>query len=103
MLKRRGARHDSRLDPYYGRPSIEIAPGVYEPVLLGLYRPLPALICLFAYVVGPEVVLSPRQKLMLKLEMLDTLVHELAHHQDRMMRTARGRWLADRRDRDEVY
>jgi hypothetical protein len=103
MLKARGTRRDSRFDPYFGRPSIEIAQGVYEPALLGLYRPRPALIHLFAYVLGPDVILSPKHELMLKLEMLDTLVHELAHHQDRMMRTARGRWLADGRDRDEVY
>ena len=103
MAGRRRSAQDTRPDPHFGRQSIEIAPGVYEPALLGIYRPRPALISLFAYVVGPQVVLTPKHELMLKLEMLDTLVHELAHHQDRMMRTARGRWLADGGERGEAY
>ncbi|MCU0914329.1 MAG: hypothetical protein MUC88_07195 [Planctomycetes bacterium] len=39
----------------------------------------------------------------LRLCMLMTLVHEVAHHYDFSARIARGRWLADVRDKVEIY
>jgi tetratricopeptide (TPR) repeat protein len=39
----------------------------------------------------------------LRMYMLMTLVHEVAHHYDFSSRTARGRWLADAQDKVEIY
>ena len=39
----------------------------------------------------------------LKGEMLATLLHEVAHHQDWMMRVARGRWRMDDATQREIY
>jgi tetratricopeptide (TPR) repeat protein len=39
----------------------------------------------------------------LRMCMLMTLVHEVAHHYDFFSRTGRGRWLADARDKVEIY
>lgn len=87
---------DGEADPWTGRRSVELAPGVYEAAsALGVYLRPNATVRLFAYVyersrrnldiVGPY----------LQLRMLATFVHEMAHHQDQMLRVARGRWLGD--------
>jgi len=39
----------------------------------------------------------------LELHFLSTFVHEIAHHDDRMRRTARGRWRFDSHEKDEAY
>jgi len=42
-------------------------------------------------------------ELFLRLLMLKTFVHELAHHEDHMRRVARGRWRADNTGKTELY
>ena len=78
-----------------GRLAIERLPGVFEGICLGVYNPSRARIRLFAYVHDP--LLSERAPFgpYLKLRMLATLVHEVAHHFDLRRRVARGRWRAD--------
>jgi hypothetical protein len=79
-------------DPYFGRPSLEILPGIYSPVMCGQYQPKSGIIKLYAYILGPECEDSSFNSILMKLDMLDTLMHELAHHKDYMERVDSRRW-----------
>jgi hypothetical protein len=90
-------------DPYLGRVGFEFAPGVWLPSILGTYDRESMTIHLYGYVKAPDAILSREQSVELILRMLRTLVHEVAHHQDRTQRVARGRWRMDDTERDERY
>ena len=91
------------LDPVAGRRSVEIAEGVYAPILLGTFDRELGEIQLFAYAAAPADSVNENCELALKLHMLQTLVHELAHNEDQSRRVARGRWRMDDEDKAEAY
>jgi len=109
-----GARDQSRdeeeewaaspeLDPYVGRPGYEILPGVFAGSVLGTYYPGQDKLRVYAYVGAPEALDPIPVGFYLRLRMLTTFVHEVAHHYDFSARIARGRWLAEARDQVEIY
>lgn len=91
-------------DPLRGRVGFECLPGVWSAQVLGVYEHLPRRIQVLAYVVAEERLPQPEfSGLCLKLRALSTFVHEVAHHQDRSLRVARGRWRMDDPARNERY
>lgn len=90
-------------DPYTGRYGYEMGPGIFEGKVLGVYNIKKASIKLFAYVYSEEIINKEICELYLKICMLSTLVHEIAHHFDENSRVGRGRWLADEKDKVEGY
>lgn len=85
-------------DPHTQRVSSLLLPGVWGPPVLGVLRPSSNTIAIYAWVVDPAATVMPAEALRayLRLHSLKTLVHELAHHRDLQVRTARGRWRSDR-------
>jgi tetratricopeptide (TPR) repeat protein len=98
-------REEGEADPYTGRRSWEVFPGVYGGEILGCYHPGTGLIQLHAYVFDPAQLPFEADLLglYLRLHALATFVHEVAHHHDSCRRVARGRWLADRHENCEWY
>jgi hypothetical protein len=82
-------------DPILGRKSVELHPGIYAPVILGTYSRQSMKISIFPMLRRPGVEVPGEVQLALRLQMLGTLVHEIAHHHDRSRCTARGRWRMD--------
>ncbi len=93
----------SELDPYVGRPGYEILPGIFAGNVLGIYYPGQAKLRINAYVCRQDALDPIPVGFYLRMCMLMTLVHEIAHHYDFSSRIARGRWLADARDKVEIY
>lgn len=91
------------VDPYIGRFKVQRYPGVYDSGVLGVYNTDRMRIQLYGYVYAPELPNRPELELILKCLMLSTFVHEIAHHQDRTMRIARGRWRMDCTRQNENY
>jgi len=96
--------HEDR-DPFTGRLSYEMLPGVYEGVCFGTYSPGSGQVALHAHVYDPAKLPLERNicELYLRLRALKTFVHEVAHHHDEIHRVRRGRWLADRKENFEWY
>jgi tetratricopeptide (TPR) repeat protein len=94
---------DPLRDPYTGRLSNEHIPGVYNGHYLGIYHGNVAGIQLFGYVYSPDLPHRQIMELYLRLKMLMVFVHELGHHFDQASRVARGRWLADNKEKVEIY
>jgi tetratricopeptide (TPR) repeat protein len=94
---------DEERDPLAGRIGVELWPGAYSGRILGTYFYNTAKIQLFAYVYDGRMPDRSLKELYLRLKMLATFVHEVAHHYDHTMRVARGRWLADDTDKVEIY
>lgn len=91
-------------DPYTGRISGQLLPDVWMKSPLGCYHQATASICLYAYVYPPNIKNLPNKEFLLKLHVLSTFVHEIAHHHDYTRRNARGRWLPDDdRKKEEDY
>jgi hypothetical protein len=91
-------------DPWYGRAGGELFNGVWAFRLLGQYRPTPAAIDIYAIAYRQRALRRPlATRLLLKLQMLATLVHEVAHHDDHVSRRARGRWRMDDEEQWERY
>lgn len=92
-------------DPFTGRLSYTVFPGVYAGDWLGSYSPKTGRICIHAYVFDESRLPLPRPlcEVYLRLHALKTLVHEVAHHHDRIRRVSRGRWLSDREENFEAY
>jgi tetratricopeptide (TPR) repeat protein len=68
-------------------------PGVYCGGILGFYRWYTATITLCAYVYDRAALPDQAMReLFLRLQMLSTLVHEVAHHKGKLAQGARGRW-----------
>ncbi|MEP7121430.1 MAG: hypothetical protein ABJE95_10990 [Byssovorax sp.] len=93
-------RYEPRVrDPFTGRLRHELIPGVYVSSTAGDYTRATATIRLLAYVCDPEA-LGPFA-ILLKMKVLRTLVHEVAHHFDYAFRKQRNRW--DVRDKNEEW
>jgi tetratricopeptide (TPR) repeat protein len=90
-------------DPYVGRISTERLPGVFTGRYLGTYFQESAVISIYGYVYSSDMPDRDVCELYLRLQMLSTFVHEVAHHQDEMTRIARGRWLAEPGEKSEQY
>lgn len=90
-------------DPLLGRLSVETLPGVYSGFVLGTYFADDASIWLYAYIYDAAS-LPDRglRELYLRLKMLVTLLHEVAHHWDGSACDVRGRW-ADRPEGKSEY
>lgn len=83
-------------DPLLGRLSIDSLPEVYVGSILGNYFADDASIWVYAYIYDAATMPDRElRELYLRLSMLATLVHEVAHHWDGTTCNARGRW-ADR-------
>ena len=95
---------DQAVDPYTGRIRGESSiPDCFLPPVLGTYNYRTHRIFLYAYVYPSEVLREPTMVFYLKLKMLSTLLHEIAHHDDNWRRVARGRWLGSYDTRVEDY
>jgi len=90
-------------DPYVGREGYEMLPGVFHGRVLGTYYPGQAKLRINAFVCGKDSLSPVPVGFYLRMYMLMTLVHEVAHHYDFSSRIARGRWLADDRNKIEIY
>lgn len=91
------------IDPFTGMKSSEIFPNIYIPMILGTYSMNTGTIKIYAFVKDPLVIPTDVQLLELRHNMLHTLFHEIAHHQDRTTRVARGRWRMDDHFKRETY
>lgn len=90
-------------DPYVGRRSVQVLGGAWISPNLATYRRDTGRIYLHAYVYDPEWRDAEAVSAVLRFEMLCSFVHELAHHDDRRRRVARGRWTQDDYAQAEVY
>src|SRR5262249_55550943 len=81
-------------DPLLGRLGSDSLPDVYSGEALGTYFSYDASIWLYAYVYHAAT-MSDRElrELYLRLQMLETLLHEVAHHWDGSGCDLRGRWV----------
>lgn len=93
----------AKQDPFTKRFSYELAPGIFNGRYLGSYWRRNARICIYAYVYKPDIPHRDVIEFYLKLQMLATFVHEVAHHYDAIMRVAHGRWLYDSHNKMEIY
>jgi hypothetical protein len=91
------------IDPYFKRKSVERPSRTYLPVILGTYCKNSHVISMYGYAKAPGTEIPVRQKIELELGMLMTLVHEVAHHFDRIRRMKRGRWRMDDRAKNERF
>jgi tetratricopeptide (TPR) repeat protein len=82
-------------DPFIGRLGHERLHNVYSGGVLGSYHPRTGKLLLYGFVGDPGRPDRAAWSLYLKLCLLTTFVHELAHHHDLLRRVARGRWRAD--------
>lgn len=96
-----GPEEFERPDPYTGRFGEELLPGVFVPALRGLYSIRDCGVVIHAHV--HEVGAPGPLAIHLKLIALATLVHEAAHHYDRMFRVASDRWRMDAEVKNERY
>lgn len=90
-------------DPLTRRLSYPRFPGVWTGRTLGFYRPDAAVIELYACVYDAARPLPVAWETLLRLEALEILAHEAAHHHDHTERVARGRWTAEDREAVERY
>lgn len=75
-------------DPYVGREGYEMLPGVFVGNVLGTYYPGQAKLRINAYVCRKDALDPIPVGFYLRMYMLMTLVHEVAHHYDFSSRTA---------------
>lgn len=95
---------DEDRDPFTGRLSDSAIPTLaYSGPLLGAYMPDTQKIVLHAYVYEAGIPDRGMWELYMRLRMLATFVHEVAHHWDFTFRMARGRWCGDDYDKNEEY
>jgi hypothetical protein len=97
------AESTDRRDPHVGRLGVERFPGAWSGRVLGRYGPDAAEIELFACVHDPAHPLRSAWEPLMRLDVLSTLAHEVAHHHDHTCRKARGRWRASGWERVERY
>ncbi len=90
-------------DPFLGRGGYESLPRVYRGRCLGRYATGPAKIEVYAYVYPPNLPGRRMWEFYLRLHMLMTFVHEVAHHFDAAARAARGRWGIEPGDKAEHF
>lgn len=94
---------DTEPDPFLNRQGYEVLPGVYMGRCVGVYHVAKAEIRLHGYVYRPDLAERRMWELYLRLHMLMTFVHEVAHHYDFAFRIGRGRWRGDNRENVEIY
>jgi tetratricopeptide (TPR) repeat protein len=94
---------DPEPDPIVGRLGFEVFPGVYRGHTLALYTAGPRRIEVYGFVYDPAWQDRDLWQPYLRLHMLMSLVHEVAHHYDFTFRVARGRWRHDSREKNEIY
>jgi tetratricopeptide (TPR) repeat protein/predicted Zn-dependent protease with MMP-like domain len=81
-------------DPLLGRLGSNSLPDVYTGACLGTYFSHDASIWLYAYVYHAATMPDwELRELYLRLQMLETLMHEVAHHWDGTACDVRGRWV----------
>ena len=102
-LGQRAADLPIQPDPYFGRRSVQVLGGAWISPNLATYRRDTARIYLHAYVFDPAWRDAAAVSAVLRFEMLSSFVHELAHHDDRRRRVARGRWTQDDYAQAEAY
>jgi hypothetical protein len=85
--------------PLVGRFGDERLPGVYSGLTLGVYYRDTRRIQVYGFVSAEP----PAEPWMLRLHLLATLVHEIAHHEDLIKGRARDRWLGDDVHKAEWY
>ena len=90
-------------DPLTGRIGHEMIPGIFTGHILGYYSRTTSSITLFAYVYDTETADVQLFEVYLRLQMLSTVVHEIAHSVDLTTRLARDRWLGDDTSKVEMY
>jgi tetratricopeptide (TPR) repeat protein len=88
-------------DPIIGRFGDEGLPGIYSGLILGVYFGYARRIQVYGFVSAEPV--AEQWALYLRLQMLSTLVHEVAHHEDLTKGRARDRWLGDDEHKLEWY
>ena len=89
-------------DPFTGRICGDDEP-FYLPPVLGTYWTDTCKIYIYAFVYDEQEIQLKEVIPFLRLKMLGTFVHELAHHDDNMRRTGRGRWLGINEWKCEEY
>jgi tetratricopeptide (TPR) repeat protein len=89
-------------DPYTGRICSGDGP-IYTSPILGVYRWSNSRIFLFAYVYDRQKLELDVVESFLRLKMLRTFIHEVAHHDDNMRRSGRGHCFGLNEDRCENY
>ena len=90
------------VDPFVGRYGYEILPGIFARPYLGTYDPNSCKINIFAYIYDPALPDREMWELYLRLSMLSTFMHEVAHHHNYMTRVAGGRGFGDSQ-KNEMY
>ena len=97
-------KEDSKIhrDPFTGRICGDDVP-FYVPPVLGTYWTNTCKIFIYAFVYDEHEIQIKEVIPFLRLNMLGTFVHELAHHDDNMRRTGRGRWLGINEWKSEDY
>ena len=80
-------------DPFIARICTDEEGPVFTPPTLGTYYTGTCKIFIYAYVYDREELKLDIVESYLRLQMLSTLVHEIAHHEDNILCTSRGRWL----------
>jgi tetratricopeptide (TPR) repeat protein len=91
------------VDAFIGRIGFETLPGNFGGRLLGTYLPGYATIRLYAYVYERSIPDREMRELYLRLQMLNTFMHEVAHHREHQAYGARGRWLDRPEHKSELY
>lgn len=90
-------------DPLVGRYGYEMLNGVYGGDVLAEYWHGDARIRLYAFVYDRARPETRRWEVALRAKQLASLAHEVAHHDDRTRRFARGRWIMQRKALNERY
>lgn len=80
-------------DPFTNRICNDEEGPVFDPPILGTYYPGTCKIFIYAYVYDKEQLKLDIMEAYLRLQMLSTVAHEIAHHEDNVLRTSRGKWL----------
>jgi tetratricopeptide (TPR) repeat protein len=93
----------SEKDPYIGRIGRKVVKGIYRPSCLGTYFLNKNEIKLYGYIFDPAIENRQVWDFYLRIHMLETFVHELAHHYDFTNRVSRGRWRMDDDEKAEIY
>lgn len=89
-------------DPYTGRMCSGDGP-IYYPPILGVYRLSNNKVFIFAYVYDKKNLEIDIIKPFLRLKMMITFIHEIAHHDDNIRRNGRGHYLELSTDKCEYY
>jgi hypothetical protein len=93
---------DGEPDPLVGRHGCETLPGVYSADVIGTCF-FDGRITLSAYVYHSDLPNREVLELYLRLRMLSTFMHEVAHRFDWTARRSRGRWRMDDSKKNELY